>query len=356
MSEPVSAALEGIAVVGMAGRFPGAESVDALWRKLRAGVECIRRFTDAELREAGVPEVLLEHPAHVRARGYLEGVEEFDAGFFGYPRREAEITDPQHRHFLECAWEALEHAGYDPGRCPGRVGVYAGSSMNTYLQVLNSLEDFGRALGGMQALVSSDKDHLASRVAYKLNLGGPAVVVQTACSTSLVAVHLACQALLSYQCDAALAGGVSIVLPQEQGYLYQEGNIGSPDGHCRAFDARAGGTVLGSGVGIVVLKRLDDALADGDTVYAVIRGSAINNDGSEKIGYTAPSVRGQAEVIAEAQALAGVSPESITYVEAHGTGTALGDPIEVAALTRAFRAGTARRGYCALGSVKTNLG
>jgi non-ribosomal peptide synthase protein (TIGR01720 family) len=348
--------VEGIAVVGMAGRFPGAAGVDEFWQNLRAGVESIRRLSPDELREAGVDPALAAHPDYVPARGAVDGIEWFDAAFFGIPPREAEVTDPQHRMFLEVAWEALERAGIDPSRAPGRVGVYAGCGMNTYAQTLNSFGRLAKAVGGMAALVGNDKDYLATRVAYKLGLTGPAVLVQSACSTSLVAVHLAAQALLSYQCDVAMAGGVSLLLPQG-GYLWQQGSIGSRDGHCRAFDARASGTVVGGGAGVVVLRRLEDALADGDPVIAVIRGSAINNDGAVKVGFTAPSVEGQAEVIAEAQSLAGVPADTISYVEAHGTGTELGDPIEVAALTQAFRAGGAEgTGFCALGSAKTNVG
>jgi non-ribosomal peptide synthase protein (TIGR01720 family) len=349
-------AVEGIAVVGMAGRFPGAAGVDEFWSNLRAGVESIRRFAPEELREAGVDPRLFQDPNYIPARGAVDGIEWFDAAFFGVPPREAEITDPQHRMFLEVAWEALERAGVDPQRAPGRVGVYAGCGMNTYAQTLNSFGRFAKSAGVLTALVGSDKDYLATRVSYKLGLSGPSVVVQSACSTSLVAVHLAAQALLSYQCDVALAGGASLMLPQA-GYLWQQGSIVSRDGHCRAFDARASGTVLGGGAGAVVLRRPEDALADGDNVIAVIRGSAINNDGAAKVGYTAPSVEGQAEVISEAQSLAGVPAETITYVEAHGTGTEMGDPIEIAALTQAFRAGGAEgTGFCAIGSAKTNVG
>ena len=242
-------------------------------------------------------------------------------------------------------------------RIQGSIGVYAGASMNTYLwHNLYPNRDLIGLGAGLQTKIGNDKDYLATRVSYKLNLEGPSVVVQTTCSTSLVAVHLACQSLLSGECDVALAGGVSINVPQTAGYVYQEGGIYAPDGHCRAFDARAQGTVFGNGVGIVVLKRLQDALADGDCIHAVIKGSAINNDGSSKVGYTAPSVEGQAKVIARALAMADIDPETISYIEAHGTGTALGDPIEIAALTRAFRASTEKQGFCAIGSVKTNLG
>ncbi len=346
-----------IAIVGMAGRFPGARDLDEFWQNLRDGVESISFFTDEEVETAGVNSALLKNTHYVKAGGVLEDVELFDASFFGFFPMEAEITDPQHRIFLECAWEALENAGYDPESYEGLIGVYAGVSMNTYL-LFNLLPNRGvmESVHSDQLTIGNGRDYLPTRVSYKLNLKGPSVNVQTACSTSLVAVHLACQGLLSYECDMALVGGVSISLPQKRGYLYQEGGIASPDGHCRAFDAKAQGTIGGNGVGIVVLKRLADALADGDNILAVIKGSAINNDGSLKVGYTAPSVEGQAEVIATAQAIAGVDPETIRYVEAHGTGTALGDPIEIAALTQVFRASTQAKGFCAIGSLKTNIG
>jgi acyl transferase domain-containing protein len=345
-----------IAVVGMAGRFPGAPDVDALWANLRAGVESIRRFTDEELIAAGVPDSLRADPAYVPARGALAEVDRFDAAFFGFTPREAEVTDPQQRLFLEAAWEAMEHAGYDSARVPGRVGVYAGVSMSSYYLNLLSRPDVTAAAGEMAMRMGNDKDFLASRAAFKMGLEGPAVVVQTACSTSLVAVHLACQALLGGDCDMALVGGSAVSAQQHNGYVYQEGNILSPDGHCRAFDAEARGDGGRDGVAVAALRRLEDALADGDTVHAVILASAINNDGSAKIGFTAPRVEGQAAAIRAAHAAAGVDPGTITYVEAHGTGTELGDPIEVEALTRAFRAGTERTGYCAIGSVKTNIG
>ncbi|RMF30773.1 MAG: polyketide synthase, partial [Chloroflexi bacterium] len=354
---PVSPESPEIAIIGMAGRFPGARNLDEFWQNLRDGVESITFFTDEEAIAAGVDPALVKNPHYVKANGVLEDVELFDAAFFGFNPREAEIMDPQHRLFLECAWEALENAGYDPETFDGLIGVYAGASLSTYLLFhLLPNREVVESVHSDQIAIGNGRDYLPTRVSYKLNLRGPSVNVQTACSTSLVAVHLACQALLNYECDIALAGGVSVDVPQKRGYLYLEGGISSPDGHCRAFDARAQGTVGGNGVGIVVLKRLEDALADGDTIHAVIKGSAINNDGSLKVGYTAPSVEGQAEVIATAQALAGVDPETITYIEAHGTGTALGDPIEIAALTQVFRAGTQARGFCAIGSVKTNIG
>ncbi|MEW6734362.1 MAG: amino acid adenylation domain-containing protein [Acidobacteriota bacterium] len=348
---------EGIAIIGMAARFPGVDNIDQFWQNLCNGVESISFFSDEELLDAGVDPKLLKKPNYVKARGVLKDIELFDATFFGFSPREAELLDPQHRIFLEIAWEALENAGYNSEIYPGRIGVYAGAGTNTYLlSNLYSNSELIESLGFFQTILANDKDYLPTRVSYKLNLRGPSVSVQTACSTSLVAVCLACESLLNHQSDIVLAGGVTISLPKKRGYLYEEGGIHSPDGHCRAFDAKAQGMVGGNGAGIVVLKRLSDALADADTIHAVIKGSAINNDGSLKIGYTAPSVEGQSEVIARAQAIAGIQAEDITYVEAHGTGTALGDPIEVRALTEAFRATTRKQHFCALGSVKTNIG
>lgn len=346
-----------IAVVGMAGRFPGARSVDELWTNLRDGVEAIRRLEPRELRHAGVPEDEFSDPDYVPAAADLEGAELFDASFFGFLPREAEVMDPQHRHFLECAWESLESAGYDPARYTGRIGVFGGVARNTYLlEILRRDPEFLGRIGEYEGLIGGEKDFPATRVGYKLDLRGPCVNVQTACSTSGVAIHLACQSVLAGECDMALAGGGRILVPQGRGYRYQEGGILSPDGRCRAFDAGARGTVRGSGMAFVVVKRLEDALADGDFVHAVIRGTAVNNDGADKAGFTAPAVRGQADVVAEALAVAGVGADTIGYVETHGTGTALGDPVEVAALTRAFRQTTDRTGYCPIGSIKTNLG
>lgn len=346
-----------IAIIGMAGRFPGAGNIDEFWRNLRDGVESISFFSKEELEASGIDGAVIEDPRYVRANGILKDPDCFDAPFFGFSPREAEIMDPQHRVFLECAWECLENAGYDSERHDGRIGMFAGTSISSYLlSNLLSNRDLLKSAGGFQVLIGNDKDHLPTRVSYKLNLKGPSVLVQTACSTSLVAVHMACQSLLGGECDIALAGGVSIRFPQQTGYLYQVDGIASPDGHCRAFDARAEGTVSGSGVGIVALKRLADAIADRDSIQAIIIASAINNDGALKIGYTAPSIDGQCDVITEAIAMAEVFPETITYVEAHGTGTSLGDPIEVAALTQAFRAHTKKKGFCAIGSVKTNIG
>ncbi len=347
----------GIAIIGMSGRYPGAKDLREFWENLCAGVESISFFSEPQLLAAGVSPAALASGHYVPARGVLDDIEWFDAGFFGYAPREAEIMDPQHRVFLECAWEAMEDAGYDPGRDPGLIGVYAGAGLDTYL--LNNLSpqrELLEAVGFYQVLIGNDKDYLATRVSYKLNLKGPSMTVQTACSTSLVAVYQACQGLLTYQCDMALAGGVAIWVPHRVGYLHTQGGILSPDGHCRAFDAAAQGTVVGNGVGIVVLKRLDDALADSDHIYAVIQGIACNNDGADKIGFTAPGVAGQARVIREALALADIDPATISYIEAHGTGTPLGDPIEVAALTQAFHKQGQAPGICAIGSVKSNIG
>jgi len=353
-----SEALSGfeLAVVGMSGRWPKARGVEELWRNVRDGVECITRFTDEELLEEGVDPALLKNPNYIKAKGALEDYDLFDAGFFGFTPREAEITDPQHRLFLECAWEALEDAACVPEKYRGQIGVYAGVTVDTYILRNLTTNETVDALS-LASVIGNDKDYLTTRVSYKFNLDGPSVDIQTSCSTSLVAVHVACQALLGGECDVALAGGTSIPVPVRSGLLYQEGGIYSLDGHCRAYDADAAGTVGGMGVGVVVLKRLSDALADGDTIHAVIKGSAINNDGNRKISYTAPSVDGQSKVIARALAMAEVDPETIGYVEGHGTGTPLGDPIEVAALTQAYRAAGARRnGYCALGSIKSNIG
>ncbi|RUS95288.1 hypothetical protein DSM106972_090640 [Dulcicalothrix desertica PCC 7102] len=346
-----------IAIIGMTGRFPGAKDIDEFWRNLQHGVESISFFSDEELNSSGVNPAVLNNSNYVKANAILPDIDLFDASFFGFRAREAEMTDPQHRIFLECAWNAIESAGYNTETYNGAIGIYAGVGMNTYLlnNLLSNL-DLSEPTAIYQATITNDKDFLSTRVSYKLNLTGPSITIQTACSTSLVAVHLACQSLLNGECDIALAGGISINIPQEIGYLYQEGMILSPDGHCRAFDANAQGTVNGSGVGIVVLKRLADAITDGDCIHAIIKGSAINNDGSVKVGYTAPSVDGQKAVISEAQAIAGVEAETITYVETHGTGTVLGDPIEIAALTKAFRVTTEKKGFCAIGSVKTNIG
>ncbi len=353
----MSSSLEGIAIIGLACRLPGAKQSDDFWQNLCAGVESIAALSDQELLATGVDPQVIHSPRYVKSKAIIDDIDLFDASFFGYSPKEAAIIDPQQRLFLECAWEALERSGYMAEDYDGAIGVYAGAGMNSYLtHLMHASQSLMQTLDQYQVLLGNDKDFLTTRVSYKLNLTGPSVTIQTACSTSLVAVHLACQGLLNYQCDIALAGGVSVAIPQATGYWYHAGGILAPDGHCRAFDAKAEGTVPGSGLGIVVLKRLSEALTDGDHIYAVIKGSAINNDGGLKLGYTAPSVEGQSEVIAAAQALANVTAESITYIEAHGTGTALGDPIEIAALTRVFRDQTEAKGFCAIGSVKTNIG
>lgn len=358
-SEPVA---DPIAIIGMSGRFPGAAGVDAFWENLVNGVETITRFSPEEAEySVATPEAIARGEKFVGARGVLADPGQFDAEFFGIYPREAEIMDPQHRIFLECAWEAVEMAGYDPVVYPGLIGVYAGLSLNTYL--LHNLAGRGARLAGnyqvgeYPAMMGNDKDFMPTRVAYKMNLRGPVMAVQTACSTSLVAVSQACNALQTYLCDMALAGGVSLSFPQKRDYRYEEDGMVSPDGTCRSFDSEARGTVFGHGSAVVLLKRLSEAQNAGDNILAVIRGTAVNNDGSEKIGYAAPSVNAQAEVIAMAQAAAGISPGEISYIEAHGTGTPLGDPIEVAALTKAFRDGGAgSREFCALGTGKTHIG
>ncbi len=346
-----------IAVIGMACRFPGAPDLGSFWELLRDGREGIRHYTKKELLDTGIPPEWLEDPNYVRSYGFLEDHDKFDARFFGYTSLEAQIMDPQQRLFLEVAWAALEHAGYDPSGLQVPVGVFAGAGQNAYrLRVLSRRPDLLSEGGDFFNTVNNDNDFIATRVAYKLNLRGPGLTVQTACSTSLVATHLAVQSLLNHECDIALAGGATVVTSGKEGYFYiQEGTF-SPDGHTRAFDAQASGMVGGDGAGAVVLKRLEDALADRNSIYGVILGSAINNDGSGKVGFTAPSVSGQARAILEAQLVAGIKPSQISFIEGHGTGTALGDPIEVRALTETFRRETQATGYCALGSVKTNIG
>ncbi len=346
-----------IAIIGMSGRFPGARGLEAYWRVIAAGAETIATFTDEELRATGVDPRLLRHPQYIKRRGVLDDVETFDAGFFGYNPREALFMDPQQRLFLQAAWEALEHAGCNPQTTDALIGVYAGSSSSNWTTYLQAHRDALGDLDGGAVSIGNDLTFLPTRISYKLNLRGPSFPVQTACSTSLVAVHLACQGLLNAECDLALAGGVSIRLPQASGYVYQPDGIFSPDGHCRSFDARTRGTVFSNGLGVVVLKRLEDALADHDFIYAVIKGSAVNNDGSQRASFTAPGINGQTAVVADALANADVDPDTIGYVEGHGSGTLLGDSIEVQALTRAFeRRGTSRRQFCALGSAKANIG
>ena len=350
----------GIAIVGISCRFPGARSLREYWDNLCRGKVSVT-FPDREtLAEAGVSRELLEDPSYVRAFYGLSDTEMFDAAFFGYAGSEAEKIDPQQRMFLECCWEALEDAGYSP--LPGSgldrksVGMFGGCRISTYLnQVYHGMRPGGGA-EAFQCLVGNDKDYLCTRVSYKLNLHGPSISVQSACSSSLAALHLACDSLRQGACDMALAGGAAVDVPQGRGYLWQKGMIFSPDGYCRPFDKNASGTVFSGGVGVVVLKRLEDALADRDDIYAVVMGSAINNDGARRVGYTAPGEYGQTAVIAEAISLAGISPRDIGYVETHGTGTAIGDPIEFAALKKVFGRSTSDRNFCALGAVKANIG
>lgn len=345
-----------IAIIGLACRFPGANDPEKFWQNLINGVESITDLADEEINLQGMDPALLKNNSYVKRAPLLEKVDEFDAGFFGLTPKEAEVMDPQQRFFLECAWEALERAGYNPEAYKANIGVFAGARTNTYLYNLVTNPELMRALGPFEIGLGNDLAFLTSRVSYKLNLRGPSYSIHTACSTALAAVHLACQSLLIHECHMALAGGVAINVPQKAGYLYQPGGIVSPDGHCRAFDVESNGTLFGSGVGLVVLKRLEDAIVEGDQIYAVIRGTAANNDGALKASFTAPGVQGQEDVILEALAAAGVEPNEISYIETHGTGTALGDTIEIRALTRAFSTATDETGFCALGSVKTNFG
>lgn len=357
MSTPTLENALGVAIIGMAGRFPGARDIDQFWDNIQNGVNSLSRFSDEELLASNIAPELLRHPDFIKAGYILDDVELFDAGFFNISHGEAEYIDPQQRLFLECAWQAMENAGYVPGTGDAVVGVFASAAFSTYF--LNLFQDFSLAkpTRALNVLLGNDKDYLASRVSYKLNLRGPAVLAQTACSSSLVGICMACQALMEYQVDMALAGGVSVDIPSKHGFLHQaaDGAI-SRDCLCRAFDAEASGVATGNGLGILVLKRLQDALEDRDTIHAVIRGFATNNDGSDKVGFTAPSVRGQREAIAEAVAMADVSPATIGYVETHGTGTVMGDPIEIQALTAGYDGTKLPRQSCAIGSVKTNVG
>lgn len=347
-----------IAITGMSVRLPGANDVDSYWRLLAEGKEAFRELTDEELSAAGVSQQLILDPNYVKVSAEIARMKQFDASFFGISAKDATFMDPQHRHFLELSWEALENAGCDTERFDGSIGVFAGSGQNTYLiwNLLSNKELLENPGFWYLRHAGNDKDFLTTRLSYHLNLHGPSVNLQTACSTSLVAVHMACQALLNRECDLSLAGGVTIMFPEAQGYLYQEGGIQSPDGHCRPFDANSKGTVFGSGAGMVVLKRLEDALRDKDTIHGVIKASAINNDGSQKAGFTAPSVDGQAAAISEALAIGDINPETIGYVEAHGTATPIGDPIEVSAMSQAWEALTDKKNFCAISSAKSNIG
>ncbi|HEY0753747.1 MAG TPA: beta-ketoacyl synthase N-terminal-like domain-containing protein [Ktedonobacteraceae bacterium] len=345
-----------LAITGMACRFPGADSLEAFWHNLCQGKETLAAFTEEELLAAGIEPATLRQPGYVKSRGTLSNVEQFDAGFFGYSPREAEIMDPQQRVFLECAWEAFEDANCDVQTYQGQIGVFAGSAMSSYLFANLYPVYQSSTLSNRAVMMGNEKDYLPARVSYKLNLSGPSMSVNTACSTSLVALHLACQSLLHGECDMALAGGISLAIPQVQGYVSEDDSHLSPDGHCRAFDAQAHGFVPSNGAGAVVLKRLANALADQDTIYAVIKSSAVNNDGAAKIGFTTPSVEGQMAVVNEALAMADCLAETISYVETHGSGTELGDSLEIAALTQAFRLNTSKNQFCAIGSVKPNIG
>jgi phthiocerol/phenolphthiocerol synthesis type-I polyketide synthase E len=353
-----------IAIVGMAGRFPGANSVSAFWNNLRRGEESIVTLSEDELIAGGVGEKSLANHGYVKRAALLNGIDEFDADFFGFTPQAARMTDPQHRLFLQCAWHALEDAGYDPAQNDDSVGVYGTSSSSGYLlhNLMSHRDSYaiigqGATFEMVDLSLQNDKDHLATRVAHQFNLRGPALSVQTACSSSLVALHLACQSILNGECDMALAGGASIRVPHHVGYWYQAGSMVSPTGHCRPFDVRADGTIFGSGVAVVVVKSLQAAVEDGDRIHAVIRGSAINNDGSTKMTYAAPNAVGQAEVIAEAHAVADIDASTVSYVETHGTGTPLGDPIEIEGLRQAFEiSGAPRPGPCFVGSVKSNIG
>jgi thioester reductase-like protein len=342
-----------IAVIGMSVNFPGAGDVDEFWEVLSEGRETVSYFSSQELSALGVGNEILENPNYIRAKGIIHDLEYFDAAFFGYSSKEAEMMDPQIRVFHECAWKALEDSGYNPEEYDGRIGVFAGSAHNHNwtLKIFDEMHDIGEHL---EKLALTDKDFLCTRTSYKLNLNGPSVNVQTACSTALVSVHLACQSIINGECDMALAGGVTVMLPQKGGYMYKEGMILPSDGRCKAFDANADGTLFSDGVGIVVLKSLETAIADRDTIHAVIKGSAINNDGGKRVGFTAPGIQGQKEVILSALHSAGIDPETITYIETHGTGTKIGDTVEFEALKDAF--GTQKRGYCAIGTLKTNMG
>jgi acyl transferase domain-containing protein len=347
-----------IAVIGMAGRFPRAADVDQFWSNLRDGVDGMTWFTDDELREAGIPDSQISDPNYVKGRCALAEVDGFDISFFNYTVKQAQLMEPQIRLFLETSWQALESAGYDPLIYEGSIGVYGGASPPTYL-LYHMLRDHKLVAGtnAWSRMIFNNNDYLTTQVSYRMGLRGPSLNVQSACSTSLVAIHTAVQALLAGECSIALAGGASIWTPTARGYLYEEGHILSPDGKCRAFDADAQGTVEGEGVGVVALKRLDQAMEDGDNVLAVILSTAVNNDGSLKVGYTAPSIDGQADVITEAHAVAGITPDDLQYIEAHGTGTSLGDPIEITALKQVFHAGGAtRKEFCAIGAAKTSIG
>ncbi|MDR2023784.1 MAG: phosphopantetheine-binding protein [Hungatella sp.] len=350
--------LNAIAVIGMSCRFPKSDDVRQYWKNIQYGRECMETLTAEDLEQAGVASSLFQRDDYVRRCSSISDIDKFDADFFKISPREAEYMDPQQRIMLEKAWEAVEDAGYELHKLGEKVAVFASTSASSYfLENLLNNPNFLEDAGGMKAVLHGlDKDHIATKIAYKLNLTGPAVTIQCACSSSMVSVIMACQSLLTYQCDAALAGGVTINVPQHIGYLYEKGSVMSPDGYCRPFDEDAGGTVFGSGVGCIVLKRLEDAMEDHDRIYSVIRGFSVSNDGNDKVGYTAPGIKGQMEVISEALEFSQIDPSTISYVEAHGTATIMGDPIEVEAISKVYEKYTHKKQYCAIGSVKANIG
>lgn len=348
--------LEKVAIIGMSCRFPDAENTEEFWNNLVSGKESVSFFTDKELYSSGVDQTLVDDPSYVKAFCILNNIDQFDASFFDYSEEEAELIDPQHRIFLECAYEAFEDAGYIPQTYDGNIGVYGGVRASGYTKVLAPVLKKTGTLKCFEAVLGTTVDQACLRISHALNLKGPSIGIQTACSASIVAVHMACESLRNRECEMALAGASAIFVPEKQGYLYDRKMIASPDGHCRAFDKKANGVIGGNGIGTVLLKRLDDAVKDKDNIYAVIAGSAVNNDGSMKVDYRAPNIEGQQRVIEDALILSNVDPLSISYVEGHGTGTFLGDSIEIEALTRAFRSKTDNKYFCALGSVKTNIG
>ena len=350
--------LNAVAIIGMSCKFPKSEDARQYWENIQSGRECMETLSQEELEQAGVTDDLFQRRDYVRRCSSITDIDKFDAEFFKISPREAQYMDPQQRIMLEKAWEAVEDAGYEPAQLGEKVAVFASTSASSYfMENLLSNPDFIEEAGGIKAVLHGlDKDHISTKIAYKLNLTGPAVTIQCACSSSMVGVITACQSLLTYQCDAALVGGVTINVPQRVGYLYEKGGVMSPDGYCRPFDDEAGGTVFGSGVGCIVLKRLDEAIADRDRIYAVIRGFSVSNDGNDKVGYTAPGIKGQMESISEALEFAGIDPFSISYVEAHGTGTIMGDPIEIEAISKVYGKYTNKKQYCAIGSVKANVG
>lgn len=348
---------DSIAIIGMAGRFPGANNIKQFWENLCLGKESISFFTEEELLAAGISPNELNDPAYVKAKGLIDDIDKFDAKFFGILPTEAEILDPQHRILLECVWTALEDAGYHSEENAGRIAVFAGCGFNTYYpKIICRNKKYAEHIGDFNAAIGNGNDYLSTRISYKFNFTGPSINVQTACSTSLVAVSLACNSLLDYQCDMAIAGGTSAFFPIKSGYHYRKELIFSADGHCRPLDAQGTGTLFGMGVGVVILKRLQDAIHDRDHIYAVIRGWAVNNDGGTRVGYTAPAQYGQMQAIEEALTVAQVDPSSIQFIEAHATATPIGDPIEVQALTEVFQAATDKKHFCALGTVKANVG